>query len=148
MDGDPKPSLGFAQPAIGAAGLLLSAGMPTRKSKKDKGVGIMRSVVSDNLKRCMDSYFKDKPHVTNQTLYLAEKAELGLGTVQRTRDGETGASIDTLEALARVLEVSPYEFLVPSPAMQKLLSVPKEPPESLHRSKGRIPPDRLQIIHK
>lgn len=96
----------------------------------------------------MESYFKDKPHVTNRALYLAEKAELGLGTVQRTRDGETGASVDTLEALARVLEVSPYELLVPSPAMQKMMAVPKGPVDSLHRPIGRIQPDRLPIRHK
>jgi hypothetical protein len=122
--------------------------MSTRKSKKDKGAGIMRSVVADNLRRSMDRYFKDKPHVTNRPLYLAEKAELGLGTVQRTLSCETGASVDTLEALARVLELSPYEFLIPSPAMQKLLAVPQESAEGLHRSPRRIPPDHLQFRHK
>lgn len=96
----------------------------------------------------MDSYFKNKPHISNRALHLAEKAELGLGTVQRTLSGETGASVDTIEALARVLEVSPYEFLVPSPAMQKLMAVPTRPLDALHRPTGRIPPDRLRIRHK
>lgn len=148
MDGNCKPSLGFVQPAIGAIDLVLSVEMSTRKSKKDKGTGVMRSVVADNLRRCMESYFKDKPHVTNRDLYLAEKAEIGLGTVQRTRDCETGASIDTLEALARVLGIAPYEFLIPSPTMQKLLAVPADPVDGLHRAPSRIHADRLPIRHK
>lgn len=96
----------------------------------------------------MESYFRDKPHITNRDLYLAEKAEIGLGTVQRTRDCETGASVDTLEALARVLGIAPYEFLIPSPTMQKLLAVPAESQDALQRFPGRLQAARLPIKHK
>lgn len=119
--------------------------MGTRKSKKDKGGGAMRPVVADNLRQYMERFFKDKPAITNRPLWLAEQAELGIGTVQRTLSGETGASIDTLEALARILRIQPYKFLMPSRAMQALLSVDQEDlekPEELQRDRGRTPTRR------
>jgi len=83
----------------------------------------MRIVVADNLLRHMEAYFADKPHVGNRAKYLSEKAEVSLSTVQRTLSKETGASVDTIEALARVLGTSPYELLTPSSDLQKLMGI-------------------------
>lgn len=94
----------------------------------------------------MERYFKDQQHIKNKTLHLAEKAELGLGTIQRTLSCETGASIDTIEALAKVFGIRPYEMLKPSKAMQTMLSVEggyaMEDPEELQRQPSRGPTRR------
>lgn len=89
----------------------------------------------------MERFFKSKPHITNRALWLAEKAELGIGTVQRTLSCSSGASIDTLEAIAKVLGVQPYKLLMPSAKMRSMLSVDDREDENevdeLHRNSGR-----------
>jgi hypothetical protein len=111
------------QSGIGSSALICCFAMGTRKSKKDKGGWLLRPVVAENLKIQMDLFFKSRKEVTNRPLWLAEKAELGLGTVQRTLSCASGASIDTLEAIAKVLGVQPYKLLQPSAGMRALLSV-------------------------
>ena len=116
----------------------------------------MRGVVADNLKAHMERYFMDKPKVKNRNKYLAHEAELGLGTVQRTLACTSGASIDTLEALAKVFGIGPYEFLIPSQAMQSLMSAPAKPlptaapgvQEQLQRPPGRTAPGYQPVRHK
>jgi len=71
----------------------------------------------------MDVFFKRRPEVTNRALWLAKKSNLGIGTVQRTLACESGASIDTLEAIAKTLGVQPYKLLMPSAKMRSMLRV-------------------------
>lgn len=97
--------------------------MGTRKSKKDKGGLLLRPVVAENLRENMERFFKNKPQITNRNLWLAKKAELGLGTIQRILASGAGTSIDTLEAIARVLGVQPYKLLMPSAKIRAMLSV-------------------------
>jgi hypothetical protein len=115
--------------------------MGTRKSKKDKGGWLLRPIVADNLREHMERFFRNKPRITNRALWLAKKAELGIGTVQRTLSCSSGASIDTLEAIAKVLGVQPYKLLMPSAKMQSMLSVDDHEDEGaaeeLHRRSDR-----------
>ena len=86
----------------------------------------MRLVVADNVERLMESFFANKPEVSNRPLYLAKEAEVSLSTIQRTLSKETGCSIDTLEALAGVFGVSASDLLVPSEGLQKRLGITPE----------------------
>jgi hypothetical protein len=108
--------------------------METRKSKKDKGGWMLRPIVADNLEQHMERFFKNKSDITNRPLWLATKAKLGIGTVQRTLNCETGASIDTLEAIAKVLGIRPYKLLMPSASVRLMLSVDIEDVEDAEHS--------------
>lgn len=95
----------------------------------------------------MDVFFRRKhPEVTNRPLWLAKKSNLGIGTVQRTLACESGASIDTLEAIAKTLGIQPYRLLVPSAKMRTMLLVDEHviedeaDTESLHRGRDRSDP--------
>lgn len=85
---------------------------------------MLRPIVADNLEQYMDVFFRRRhPEVTNRPLWLAKKSNLGIGTVQRTLACESGASIDTLEALAKTLGIQPYKLLQPSAKMRAMLLV-------------------------
>jgi len=90
----------------------------------------------------MELFFKRHPEITNRQLWLAKKAQLGLGTIQRTLSGETGASIDTIEAIAKVLKIAPFKLLMPSQAMRTMLTEDggasdSHVPDGLQRRPGR-----------
>ena len=147
MDAESKPFLGSMQPATGTEPLLSCGAMPTRKSKKDKGSWMLRPIVADNLEEHMEVFFRRKhPEVTNRPLWLAKKSKLGIGTVQRTLACRSGASIDTLEAIAKTLGIQPYKLLMPSAKMRTMLLVDDHSneedadAESLHRGRDRSDP--------
>lgn len=122
--------------------------MSTRKSKKDKGGWMLRPIVADNLEQHMDVFFRRKhPEVTNRPLWLAKKSNLGIGTVQRTLACDSGASIDTLEAIAKTLGIQPYKLLMPSAKMRTMLRVDEvtgeddADAEQLQRGRDRSDPE-------
>lgn len=119
-------------------------GMQTRKKKTP---GIMRDILAINVKALMEREFVDEP---NMPKALAKRAGLSLSSVQRTLSAETGASVDTIEALGLALPAAPpgaRRYQPPdrrrryrsraSPLRQspRRLSPPEEKPE-----KGLTPP--------
>ncbi len=70
----------------------------------------MRSVVGRNLVRLMKHHYPDSP---NRPKALSKDAGVSLSTVQRVIDGETGATIDLIEALAGAFDLSVYQLLIP-----------------------------------
>lgn len=87
------------------------------QKKTPKLPGFMRIVVAENIKALMVLKFPDS---LNQPKALADatgKPKEGgqsLSTVQRILKGESGASLDTLEAIADALDVSLYQLLIPA----------------------------------
>jgi hypothetical protein len=67
-------------------------------------------VLAQNINRLMDQRYKES---SNRPMALAKDAGVTLSTVQRTISRETGASIDTLEAFAKVFGLAPFQLLVP-----------------------------------
>jgi len=70
----------------------------------------MRNVLSENVNALMRLHFKES---ANRPLALAKAARLSLSTVQRMLSGETGATLDNINAVAEVLDVAVYQLLVP-----------------------------------
>lgn len=70
----------------------------------------MRSVLADNVRALMEREFAA---CDNKPMALAKRAQLSLSTVQRLLSCETGASVDTIEAVSLALGVSPYQMLLP-----------------------------------
>ena len=80
------------------------------QTKKRKTPGEMREVLAQNINRLMDQRYKESG---NRPMALAKDAGVSLSTVQRTLSREAGASIDTLEAFAKVFGLSAYQMLMP-----------------------------------
>lgn len=80
------------------------------QTKKRKTPGEMREVLAQNINRLMDHRYKE---AANRPMALAKDAGVSLSSVQRTLSRETGASIDTVEAFAKVFGLSAYQLLMP-----------------------------------
>lgn len=97
------------QPANGFASRLVS--QPTMaQTKKRKTPGSMREVLAQNLNHLMEQRYKAN---SNRPMALAKDASVSLSTVQRTLSREAGASIDTVEAFAKVFGLSAYQMIMP-----------------------------------
>ncbi len=70
----------------------------------------MREVLAQNINRLMEQRYAAS---SNRPMALAKDAGVSLSSVQRTLSRETGASIDTVEAFARVFELDAYQLLMP-----------------------------------
>lgn len=70
----------------------------------------MREVLAQNINRLMAQRYKES---SNRPLALSKAAGVSLSSVQRTLSRETGATVDTVEAFARVFGLSPYQLLMP-----------------------------------
>jgi hypothetical protein len=70
----------------------------------------MREVLAQNINRLMEQRYQSS---SNRPLALSKDAGVSLSSVQRTLSRETGASIDTVEAFARVFGLSAYQLLMP-----------------------------------
>lgn len=80
-------------------------------TKRRKVAGFMREVVAQNVRALIDHHYK---HVDNKPKRLAEDAGVSLSSAQRVISAEVGASIDTLEAIANVFEISVYQLVLPN----------------------------------
>jgi transcriptional regulator with XRE-family HTH domain len=78
--------------------------------KKHKVPGELREVLAQNINRMMEHRYKESG---NRPMALAREAGVSLSSVQRTLSRETGVSIDTLEAFAKVFGLPPFQLLVP-----------------------------------
>lgn len=81
------------------------------QTKKRKPAGLMREVLAANVHALMQHQFIAS---SNKPMALAKKAQLSLSSVQRVLDQDTGASIDTVEAIAKAFGVSVYQLMVPN----------------------------------
>lgn len=110
-----RPIVGYGQPANGSDGRLalktMAKGGKTGVTKRRKAEGFMRAVVSNNVRLLLAKHY---PLSTNRTKALAVDAGVSLSTVQRVVAGEVGASVDVLEQIANVFQLSVYQLLVPS----------------------------------
>ncbi len=82
-----------------------------RHPKTPKLPGFMRSVLAHNVEELMHRHFSMS---SNKPKALAAQAKVSLSTVQRIIAAEVGASLDNIEAIASVFEVSTYQLLVPN----------------------------------
>lgn len=76
-----------------------------------------REVLADNLERLM----KDRPELDSSPK-LKKKTKISDGTINRLRRKETGATIDTIDAIASAYGLYPWQLLVPG-------FDPKSPPK-------------------
>jgi hypothetical protein len=84
--------------------------MPNGLTRKRKQPGELREVLAQNVNRMMESRYRES---SNRPMALAKEAGIALSSVQRTLSRETGATVDTLEVLAKVFGVQPFHLLVP-----------------------------------
>lgn len=82
------------------------------KRRRAKRVGKIRKVLAANVIELMDFRYAEHP---NRPLALAKEAKLSLSSVQRTMEARTGASVDTLESIARVFGMQPFQLLIERP---------------------------------
>ena len=78
------------------------------QTKKRKTPGEMREVLAQNINRLMEQRYKES---SNRPMALARDAGVSLSSVQRTLSREVGASIDTVEAFARVFGLQAFQLL-------------------------------------
>lgn len=71
----------------------------------------MRHVLAENVAALMALHFKES---RNRPKALSVKAGVSLSTVQRVLGAKTGASLDNIEAIAEVFELSVYQILIPA----------------------------------
>ena len=70
----------------------------------------MRSVVARNLDALIAKHY---PQHGDPNRALAKDAGCSLSTIQRARGEVSGASLDTLEAIAGCFSISAYQLLLP-----------------------------------
>lgn len=108
MASDDKPVLGFCIPAIGSSSAVSSCNMTTRRRKV---AGFMRTVVAQNVRDLIHLHFAADE---NKPLRLSKEAQISLSSVQRLLAGDVGASLDTLESIANVFDISVYQLVLPN----------------------------------
>jgi hypothetical protein len=81
------------------------------QTKRPKYVGFMRVMLAQNVRQLIDRHYKDSD---NKPKALSKATGLSLSSVQRVLSAETGASIDTIEVIANVFELSAYQLVLPN----------------------------------
>lgn len=71
----------------------------------------MRQVLALNVQKLVEHHFGNS---SNKPMALAKAAGVSLSTAQRIMGAETGASLDNIEAIAAVFDLSAYQMLIPS----------------------------------
>lgn len=104
-----NPFTGFRNPPTGKRENYTS--FMEKRPKKRKFPGFMRQVVAQNVRGLVDHHYA---LVDNKPKKLAEDAQISLSSAQRVLSAEVGASIDTLEAIANVFEISVYQLVLPN----------------------------------
>ena len=77
--------------------------------KNPKIPGSMRGVVATNVQHLMDTRYADS---NNRPKALARDSGVFLSTVQRVLKQEVGATLDTIEALAKAFGIAPHQLLM------------------------------------
>lgn len=106
------PSSGLFNPPQGQAfGETESMAKTPQPPRKRKVEGFYRSVIARNIRELMARKFSD---TRDKERAMAKGAGVSLSTVQRILKEEVGATIDTIEALAEVFDVSVYQLMLPA----------------------------------
>lgn len=80
------------------------------KTRKPKAIDTqLRSILAENVRRRMEARY---PGLRNQERKLAVEADVALSTLQRLLASESGATVDTISAIAKVFHTAPYKFLI------------------------------------
>lgn len=123
-------------------------GMAKRgKTRKRKYPGWIRKIVAQNVRALMDKKYAAE---RNRPGKLSQDAKVSLSTIQRLLSEDVGASIDTIESVARILKVPPFQLLMPSEEMQRAISaqvvagavednMPMDGPEGRPKSPFKVP---------
>lgn len=85
----------------------------SRHSKSKKGPSPLRELVARTVVLLRDRQYRTLPDVTERNRALAKDASVSFSTIQRIADAKVGATVDTLDALARALECRPQDLLTP-----------------------------------
>jgi DNA-binding Xre family transcriptional regulator len=137
MRAEGKPVCGFVQPGLGLKSPLFLAAVTTRRTKSQKAPSPLRELVARTVILLRDRKYRALPTVTDRNKALAKDADVSLSTIQRIVDAQAGASVDTLDSLAKALEVRPQDLLTPYFAASNMsLEIPQEP-ERLRRRQSR-----------
>ena len=67
-----------------------------------------------NITGLLDKEYRDLPNLTAKQKKLAGEALVSFSTIQRIMNEDVGASLDNIEAIADVFDVSVYQILLPS----------------------------------
>ena len=71
----------------------------------------MRQVVAQNVRNLVEHHYANED---NKPKRLAQDAQISLSSAQRVLAADVGASIDTLESIANVFEISVYQLVLPN----------------------------------
>jgi hypothetical protein len=91
------------------------------KKKTPKIPGFMRSVLAENVGKLMARAYKGE---SNRPKALSIDAGVSLSTVQRIIACETGATLDNIEQIAAVFDLSTYQILLPGLNIESAPVVP------------------------
>ena len=92
-------------------------------SRRRKAPGLTRRILAENLRTLMARHYATS---WNKPVALSKDSGAGASSIQRILDCQVGASIDTVEALARALQTSVPELL--THASGKPSTAPQQPP--------------------
>jgi transcriptional regulator with XRE-family HTH domain len=84
---------------------------------------MLRFVLAANVAARMVSVFHDQPNKTAREKKLAQAAGVSVSTVGRILNGDTGASLDNIEHVARALGCSAVSLLTPDETMKQSLGL-------------------------
>lgn len=106
-----RPVFGFSQPTIGSRSQLAWGAIMGRK-KTPKVPGFMRTIASSNLSALLTKHYKQTT-LTARQRQLSKDAGVSFSTIQRIMQCDVGASLDNLESIAAVFDLSTYQLLIP-----------------------------------
>lgn len=108
------PNLGFDKPTIRPKHklgyLVMGSGAPRRKKTPSR----LRAVIARNVKARAAIQFKGSPNVPVAIVNASGRDgdRLTKSHVQRIMAGDTSATLEQLEGLARALDLAPYQLLL------------------------------------
>lgn len=118
MDADSSPYLGVL--TTGSGGRVLVASLEvTRRSKKEKLPNQLRFILGKAVKTHRDTRYRKQLTATARNEQLAKAVGCSVSQIERIISGELGTSVDYIEALAKALDVEPYELLRGGAEQQK-----------------------------
>lgn len=105
------PNQGLDKPTIGPECLLRYVPMGKGKTRRRKTPSRLRAVIAINV---INRAVKVFPKHPNLPVAIKEAAgnSFSKSTVQRILDAKVGTSLEQLDALARALELAPYQLLI------------------------------------
>jgi hypothetical protein len=97
-----------------------------RSPKRPKTIGMLRFVLASNVAALLPIVFSALPDITSRQRALAKNAHTSLSTIQRICDGQVGATIDTIEFIARALNTTVTDLLTPSDATRRAMNISRQ----------------------